>query len=154
MSRRPSYREGVRWIAANDEPTVTDLATLESLISVALLADLFGHPRSKVALDVARVREQLREDDATALRLAREIDAVVLRSGARIVGPRFFGADRDLAGKLLASATDRAKAEVYTSLYLKATRGGEPEPLLCPLCKVYNVYGSETPCALCQGGGP
>lgn len=54
--RRASYRAGVAWIAANDEPLETDAGVVADLISVLLLADLFGVDPSRVAADVLRKR--------------------------------------------------------------------------------------------------
>jgi len=55
--KRASYREGVAWIAMNDEPGATTEETA-GLISVALLADLFGATSERVAKDVMRYRDK------------------------------------------------------------------------------------------------
>lgn len=55
--KRPSYRAGVEWIALNDEQ-LADLDETRSLISVAMLADLFGRTTADVARDVLRCRER------------------------------------------------------------------------------------------------
>ena len=54
---RPTYRQAVRWIAAEDEPLILKVSELSGLISVALVADLFGKEAITVARDVARLRE-------------------------------------------------------------------------------------------------
>lgn len=54
---RASYRHGVQWIADNDETMEMDPEAMQSLISVVLLADLFGKEPSKVAEDVVRRRK-------------------------------------------------------------------------------------------------
>jgi hypothetical protein len=53
-----SYRFAVEWIALNDEPTERDPEMVASLISTALIADLFGKPQEKVAADVIRYRKK------------------------------------------------------------------------------------------------
>lgn len=54
--KRPSYRDGIRWIARNDETAETDPAEIGRLISVCMLADLFGVTEERVAMDVVRER--------------------------------------------------------------------------------------------------
>lgn len=54
--KRASYREGVKWIAENDEPLDRDPESIAGLISVLLLADLFGVEPERVAKDVLRAR--------------------------------------------------------------------------------------------------
>lgn len=53
--KRASYREAVEWIALNDEPSNPDV---EELLSVALIADIFGATTERVAADIIRYREQ------------------------------------------------------------------------------------------------
>lgn len=57
--KRPGYREAVRWIALNDEPTEHRIAEMERLISVALIADLFDVTTLRVARDVIHFRGRL-----------------------------------------------------------------------------------------------
>lgn len=54
--KRASYREGVEWIAVNDEPAETDINVIAELISTVLLADLFGKDPMDVARAVLKVR--------------------------------------------------------------------------------------------------
>ena len=54
--KRASYREGVSWIAGNDEPSDLDVRNVAGLISVCLLADLFAKTTFDVALDVVNAR--------------------------------------------------------------------------------------------------
>lgn len=57
--KRASYREGVAWIALNDDPGedhALDPSEIQSMITVALLADLFGKEPYYVAVDVVRYR--------------------------------------------------------------------------------------------------
>jgi hypothetical protein len=59
--KRASYREGVAWIAENDDPGSSDATNLEAVagyISTSLLADLFGVGRLKVASDVVKYRKK------------------------------------------------------------------------------------------------
>jgi len=55
--KRASYREGVAWIATNDEPEESDPEIVQGFISTLLLADLFGVPEEKVAADVLKARK-------------------------------------------------------------------------------------------------
>ena len=57
MTKRPSYTGAVEWIARNDEPTAR-YEQLIDLISVVLVADLFGIEAAKVAADVERYRNK------------------------------------------------------------------------------------------------
>lgn len=41
MSKRASYREGIEYIALNDEPAELDVEQIQGYISVQLLAALF-----------------------------------------------------------------------------------------------------------------
>jgi hypothetical protein len=54
--KKQGYKFGVEWIALNDETAETSPHEIASFISVALLADLFGHTTEKVANDVAKYR--------------------------------------------------------------------------------------------------
>lgn len=52
----PHYHAAIEWIAMNDEPTEFNLKIVSSMISVQLIADLYGTTGSKVAKDVIAVR--------------------------------------------------------------------------------------------------
>lgn len=57
--RRASYREGVAWIAMNDDAGSNDAleeSAVQGYISTVLLADLFGVGTDRVARDVVRYR--------------------------------------------------------------------------------------------------
>jgi hypothetical protein len=59
LGKRASYREGVAWIALNDDPGSADsrdLETVSGYISTCLLADLFGVDRWQVAEDIINFR--------------------------------------------------------------------------------------------------
>jgi hypothetical protein len=56
--KRASYREGVLWIALNDEPEAMELEEVERIITVMFLADLFGVEVERVARDVIRKRQR------------------------------------------------------------------------------------------------
>lgn len=61
MSKRASYRAGVAWIAWNDSAGEADALVPEDvagLISVGLLADLFGKDTLDVAKDIVHYREK------------------------------------------------------------------------------------------------
>lgn len=54
--KRASYREGVSWIAWNDEPEDGDPENVAGYISTGLLADIFHVERERVAEDIVRYR--------------------------------------------------------------------------------------------------
>jgi hypothetical protein len=56
--KRASYRDGIAWIALNDEPTEMDAQVVGGFISTILLADLFGVEPARVAEDVVRYRHK------------------------------------------------------------------------------------------------
>lgn len=56
--KRASYRDGVYWIAMNDEPGEEDQVVIAGFISTLLLADLFGVDPQRVARDVLRLRRK------------------------------------------------------------------------------------------------
>lgn len=58
--KRASYREGVEWIAHNDDWDPVTVKEVSTLISVVLLADLFGVAPERVAQDVVRSRLRIR----------------------------------------------------------------------------------------------
>lgn len=64
MSKRASYREGVAWIALNDEPSDVDPDSVASYISTMLLADLFGKEPADVAKAIVRKRRQVANQEA------------------------------------------------------------------------------------------
>lgn len=57
-SKRASFREGVAWIAWNDEPDERDPENVAGFISTGLLADLFGKDAEDVAKTIVRFREK------------------------------------------------------------------------------------------------
>lgn len=60
--KRASYKHGVEIIALNDEAGEMDAEVMQSMISVSLLADLFGVEASKVAHDVVAFRKKHASD--------------------------------------------------------------------------------------------
>jgi hypothetical protein len=56
VAKRPGYREAVEWIARNDDPGEMSADPVSGLISVALVADLFGKEQIEVARAVIRFR--------------------------------------------------------------------------------------------------
>jgi hypothetical protein len=54
--KRPSLKAAVEWIAYNDEPGEFDQESVDGLISVLLVADLFGVPPEMVARRVIAER--------------------------------------------------------------------------------------------------
>ena len=53
-----SYRHAVEWIALNDEPEVLSVDDMEHMISVLLVADIFGRSSAEVARAVIHYRER------------------------------------------------------------------------------------------------
>ncbi len=59
-TQRASLRTAVEWIAVNDEPSfrsMEDVEELSGLISVVLVADLWGLDAGDVAVEVIRYRQ-------------------------------------------------------------------------------------------------
>lgn len=57
VTKKPTYRDAVRWIALNDNPGGDeDAAAVSGYISTLLIADLFGVEPRSVAIDVVRTR--------------------------------------------------------------------------------------------------
>jgi hypothetical protein len=59
--KRASYRHAVRWIASNDssgDEDALEVDEVSSLISVALIAEIFDTDSEKVARDVVRARKR------------------------------------------------------------------------------------------------
>ncbi len=54
----PRYKYAVEWIAFNDEPGELSLSFVASLISVQLIADLFGIAPEVLAKDVIQMRRE------------------------------------------------------------------------------------------------
>lgn len=60
-TKRASYREGVEYVAWNDDPGSSDALDTEAVggyISVQMLAALFGKDADKVATDVVEYRKK------------------------------------------------------------------------------------------------
>ena len=61
--KRASYREGIYWLAANDDTEWADHEADESLgspsVTACLLADLFGVDTERVRADVRRQKDKL-----------------------------------------------------------------------------------------------
>lgn len=55
---RPSLKAAIQWIALNDETAETDPEIIAQFISVALVADLWGHTPRDVADLVVRQRAE------------------------------------------------------------------------------------------------
>jgi hypothetical protein len=59
--KRASYKEGIMWIALNDEPTENNMQNVETVseqISTLLLADLFERDPLDVATDIINFRNK------------------------------------------------------------------------------------------------
>lgn len=56
QTKSPYYREATRWIAQNDEPTWLDEDRISGLISVVMIADIFGLSPEDVARAVIFIR--------------------------------------------------------------------------------------------------
>ena len=69
MRVRPTLQRAVQWIAENDEPLLLEVGSVEELVSVMLVADLFGKGPAAVARLVINHRAQ------RYCRLRREADA-------------------------------------------------------------------------------
>ncbi len=56
---RPSYKRAIEHIALNDEPGMTNPDDIVGMISVGLVADLFGKDPYEVADAVSKFRNRL-----------------------------------------------------------------------------------------------
>jgi cob(I)alamin adenosyltransferase len=81
VTTRISYRAAVEWIALNDDPDERNLETIAAQISVCLLADVSGKPRTVVARAVNACRAVVRRVERRA-----ELNAV---RRMRLVGHKF-----------------------------------------------------------------
>lgn len=61
--KRASYRDGVDFIAQNDEVNERDPQVVDGLATVVMLASIFGVSTDRVARDVVRLREKLAKVD-------------------------------------------------------------------------------------------
>lgn len=61
-TQRPTYMDGLDYIARNDEPEDMDPNQMAGMASVGLLAALFGIPATAVAFDVVRIRAFISEE--------------------------------------------------------------------------------------------
>lgn len=61
--KRASYKEGIAWIAINDEPTEMDEQIVSEQISSLLLADLFLVGPEKVGKDIVSFRFKIKIND-------------------------------------------------------------------------------------------
>lgn len=62
-TKRPSYMDGLDYIARNDEPDSKDRDQIVCYASVQLLAALFGIPADDVAFDLIRVRAFIEKEE-------------------------------------------------------------------------------------------
>lgn len=62
-TRRPSYLDGLDYIAHNDEPTCMSADEMTGMPSVQLLGVLFGMPAGAVAFDVIRIRTLIQKEE-------------------------------------------------------------------------------------------
>ena len=67
-----SLKHGIDWIAENDETAENDIEVVESLISVLLLADLFGKKPRQIASRVLQRRLKLGLIDSMVLSFESE----------------------------------------------------------------------------------
>lgn len=54
--KKPTYQNAINWIALNDEPNCLNPRTVSQLISVVLVAAIFGATETQVAYDVLSAR--------------------------------------------------------------------------------------------------
>lgn len=64
-TRKPSYMDGLDYIARNDESAEMDKDAVTGMASVHLLAALFGVPAAAVAFDVVRIRALIAKNELT-----------------------------------------------------------------------------------------
>ena len=59
VTKRASYRKAVEWVALNDEPEITSADDMSYMISISLIASIFGKTSDEVAKAVIRYRDGL-----------------------------------------------------------------------------------------------
>lgn len=60
--KRASYRDGIDFIACNDEALEMDPEVVAGLATVVMLASLFGVEPERVAKDVVRLRKKMAKE--------------------------------------------------------------------------------------------
>lgn len=63
-TKRASYREAIAWVAENDacgDDDACDLEVVESYLTVALVADLFGKTTEEVGQAVVAYRKRIHD---------------------------------------------------------------------------------------------
>lgn len=56
--KTPSYREGIEYVAMNDEPTHREVENVQFMPTIQLMALLFGKTVEEVAVDVIAFRKK------------------------------------------------------------------------------------------------
>lgn len=64
--KRASYRDGIDFIAMNDEADELDEEVVGGLATVLMLSELFGVDRARVARDVVRYRKRIAQQERRA----------------------------------------------------------------------------------------
>lgn len=64
--KRPTITAAIRWIAENDEPAELNAANMADLVSVLMVADLFGADPHDVAATVVTERKIARRAERRA----------------------------------------------------------------------------------------
>ena len=54
------YRSAVEWIAYNDEPSIVDRKQIAELVSVCLVADVFGVEPINIAKEIILIRRRFK----------------------------------------------------------------------------------------------
>lgn len=57
--KRPTYKAAIEFITFNDEPGDLDAESVSSMISVGLVAELFGKSTAEVATSVVALRRKV-----------------------------------------------------------------------------------------------
>lgn len=129
---RPTLQEAVRWIAENDEPLLLEVAQVEELISVMLIADLFGKTPQVVAGLVVNHREAhldegepIREADAgVAVQTRPKYPEIVVQLSGQ--DGNAFGVMGAVVKALKAAKTTKEERDTFMQ---EATRGDYNELL-------------------------
>lgn len=106
--KRASYRDGVDFIAQNDEVADMDPESIQGFISTQLVAQLFDVPTFRVATDVVRLRKKILKEEERRHREG-------LSGAARHPGTREFTIDGKKYLAVDAKDAHRQARQVATS---------------------------------------
>lgn len=79
--KRASLKEGIWWIALNDDSLLLDTDDVAAQISVCLLADLFGKDTKEVAAKIVKLRLEVQAGKYPGVSLWNDTTLTIARVG-------------------------------------------------------------------------